>query len=102
MKRIYPILLAALMLPGLAFAQQTPAGTNISNQASASYIDSAGQPRTTTSNQVITVVQQVYSFSITPDGSTTTPGQTRTALAAPRSTSATRSAIPVTAQIPST
>ncbi|MFN3392506.1 MAG: beta strand repeat-containing protein [Meiothermus ruber] len=81
MKRIYPILLAALLLLGLALAQQTPAGTNISNQASASYIDSAGQPRTTTSNQVITVVQQVYSFSITPDGSTTTPGQTRTALA---------------------
>jgi uncharacterized repeat protein (TIGR01451 family) len=81
MKRIYPILLAALLLLGLALAQQTPAGTNISNQASASYIDSAGQPRTTASNQVITVVQQVYSFSITPDGSTTTPGQTRTALA---------------------
>lgn len=81
MKRIYPIVLAAILLFGLALAQQTPAGTNISNQASASYIDSAGQPRTTTSNQVITVVQQVYSFSITPDGSTTAPGQTRTALA---------------------
>jgi len=81
MQRIYPILLAALMFMGLTLAQQTPAGTNISNQASASYIDSAGQPRTTTSNQVITVVQQVYSFSITPDGSTTAPGQTRTALA---------------------
>lgn len=81
MQRIYPILLAMAVLLGLALAQQTPAGTNISNQASASYIDSAGQPRTTTSNQVITVVQQVYSFSITPDGTTTTPGQTRTALA---------------------
>ncbi|WP_051195670.1 DUF11 domain-containing protein [Meiothermus rufus] len=66
---------------GAVWAQQTPAGTNIANQASASYIDSAGQPRTTTSNQVITVVQQVYSFSITPDGNApATPGQTRSGL----------------------
>ncbi len=81
MKRTHPILLAAILLFGLALAQQTPAGTNISNQASASYIDSAGQPRTTTSNQVITVVQQVYSFTITPDGTQAAPGQTRSALA---------------------
>lgn len=81
MKRICPILLALLIALGLAWAQPTPAGTNISNQASASYIDSAGQSRTTTSNQVITVVQQVYSFTIIPDGTTTAPGQTRTALA---------------------
>ena len=58
----------------------TPAGTQIQNQASASYIDSAGQPRTTTSNLVVTVVQQVYSFTITPDGTESSPGQTKTAL----------------------
>ena len=81
MNKLFALLVAALILFGAVMAQQTPAGTNISNQASASYIDSAGQPRTTTSNQVITVVQQVYSFSITPDGSLATPGQTRTALA---------------------
>ncbi|GEM86402.1 beta strand repeat-containing protein [Meiothermus granaticius] len=76
------ILFTALwvLLLGFALAQQTAAGTNISNQASASYIDSAGQARTTTSNQVITVVQQVYSFTITPDGIPTAPGQTRSAL----------------------
>ncbi len=80
MNKLFALLVAVLVLFGAVLAQQTPAGTNISNQASASYIDSAGQARTTTSNQVITVVQQVYSFSITPDGTTATPGQTRNAL----------------------
>ncbi|MDT7920379.1 MAG: hypothetical protein RQ868_07265, partial [Meiothermus sp.] len=81
MNRLFALLVAALILFGAVMAQQTPAGTNISNQASASYIDSAGQPRTTTSNQVITVVQQVYSFTITPNGNNeNSPGQTKTAL----------------------
>jgi uncharacterized repeat protein (TIGR01451 family) len=75
----------ALLVLGTALAM-TPAGTQIQNQASASYIDSAGQPRTTTSNLVVTVVQQVYSFTITPDGTETDPppppgpGQIKTAL----------------------
>ncbi|HAR68491.1 MAG TPA: hypothetical protein DCR99_01965 [Thermus scotoductus] len=72
-------LVLALVL-GLALAAGTPAGTAIQNQASASYIDSAGQPRTTTSNLVTTIVQQVYSFTITPDGTTTAPGQIRNAV----------------------
>ncbi len=80
MNKLFALLVTVLVLFGSVMAQQTPAGTNIANQASASYIDSAGQPRTTTSNQVITVVQQVYSFSITPDGTQTIPGQTRAAL----------------------
>ncbi|KIX84767.1 conserved repeat protein [Thermus filiformis] len=65
---------------GLALAAGTPAGTAITNQAAASYIDSANQPRTTTSNLVTTIVQQVYAFSITPDGTETSPGQTRSNL----------------------
>jgi hypothetical protein len=69
----------ALLVLGTALAM-TPAGTQIQNQASASYIDSAGQPRTTTSNLVVTVVQQVYSFTITPNGTESAPGQVRTAL----------------------
>jgi hypothetical protein len=70
----------ALLALGTALAM-TPAGTQIQNQASASYIDSAGQPRTTTSNLVVTVVQQVYSFTITPDGTErTSPGQIKAAL----------------------
>ena len=81
MNKLFALLVAALILFGAVMAQQTPAGTNISNQASASYIDSAGQPRITTSNQVITVVQQVYSFTITPNGNNeNSPGQTKTAL----------------------
>ncbi len=70
----------ALLALGTALAM-TPAGTQIQNQASASYIDSAGQPRTTTSNLVVTVVQQVYSFTITPDGpNENSPGQIKAAL----------------------
>ncbi|KOX90685.1 hypothetical protein BVI061214_01879 [Thermus aquaticus] len=69
----------ALLVLGTALAM-TPAGTQIQNQASASYIDSAGQPRTTTSNLVVTVVQQVYDFTITPNGTESAPGQIRTAL----------------------
>jgi uncharacterized repeat protein (TIGR01451 family)/fimbrial isopeptide formation D2 family protein len=64
----------------MGLAQNTPAGTSIQNQASATYLDSANQPRTTTSNQVVTVVQQVYSFTITPDGTEASPGQTRSNL----------------------
>ena len=65
----------------LALAAPTPAGTSIQNQASATYVDSAGQPRSTTSNLVVTVVQQVYSFTITPNGANeASPGQTRSGL----------------------
>ncbi|HEU4742493.1 MAG TPA: hypothetical protein VFS50_12945 [Meiothermus sp.] len=90
MKRFSGILSLLLVLwLGLAIAQ-TPAGTSIQNQASATYIDSANQPRSTTSNLVVTVVQQVYSFTITPnsthsgspatEANLTAPGQIRTAL----------------------
>ncbi len=79
MKRAGFIGLLMAMLLGLAYAM-TPAGTAIQNQASASYIDSAGQPRTTTSNLVTTIVQQVYAFSITPNGTEAIPGQTKAAL----------------------
>ncbi len=72
-------LVLGMALLGLALAM-TPAGTGIQNQASASYIDSAGQPRTTTSNLVVTVVQQVYAFTIAPDGTEASPGQTRQGL----------------------
>lgn len=71
--------IALALVLSLAWAM-TPAGTAISNQASASYIDSAGQPRTTTSNLVTTIVQQVYSFTIAPNGTEANPGQTRSGL----------------------
>ena len=62
---------------GAVIAEGTPAGTEIRNQASASYTDSAGQPQTTTSNEVVTVVQPVYGVTITPDGTEAAPGQTQ-------------------------
>ncbi len=50
---------------GIAHAAPAPAGTNIANTASATYVDGNGVPRTATSNTVITVVQQVKSFTLT-------------------------------------
>ncbi|AEV15222.1 hypothetical protein TCCBUS3UF1_1730 [Thermus sp. CCB_US3_UF1] len=80
MKRIHVGFLLVVLM-GLALAAGTPAGTAITNQATATYIDSAGQPRTTTSNLVTTIVQQVYSFTITPDGNNEgNPGQVRSGL----------------------
>lgn len=79
MKRVGFISLLLALVLGLAYAM-TPAGTAIQNQASASYIDSANQPRTATSNLVTTIVQQVYAFSITPNGTEPSPGQTKNAL----------------------
>ena len=68
---------------GAVLAVGTPAGTEIRNQASASYVDSAGQPQTTTSNEVITVVQPVYGLEIKPDGADEDhPGQTKNMLPA--------------------
>jgi uncharacterized repeat protein (TIGR01451 family) len=46
----------------------TAAGTSITNQATATYIDSALQSKTATSNTVVTVVQQVASLTM-PAGS---------------------------------
>ncbi len=70
-----------LALLALVWAAGTPAGTEIRNQASASYVDSSGQPQTTTSNEVVTVVQAVYGFEIKPDGTEESPGQTKSGLA---------------------
>lgn len=58
-----------------AHAAPPPAGTTISNQASASYSDASGQPRTVTSNVVLTTVQQVASLTLTANGAqNATPG----------------------------
>ena len=58
-------LLCAGIHGGIAHAAPAPAGTNIANTASATYIDGNGVPRTATSNTVVTVVQQVKSFTLT-------------------------------------
>lgn len=61
-----------------AFAQQTAAGTEIKNQASASYSDGT-QTYTTVSNEVKVTVAKVSGLVITPDAGTVSsviPGQT--------------------------
>jgi len=86
------ILCAILASAGTALAL-TPAGTAIRNQSVATYEDGDGNPYITSSNEVITVVDEVYSFEITPNKSggtdapanfTDTPALTQ--LAAPGAT----------------
>ena len=60
-------LLAALLLVTAAWAQTTPAGVIITNQASADFVDSTGDGQTTLSNAVEVVVLPVYSFNVEPD-----------------------------------
>ncbi len=68
MKRTLALLFSLLaLLFGAAFAQKTPADTQINNIAEASYRDSNNQIQTAKSNEVVTVVQKVYSLSITPN-----------------------------------
>lgn len=67
--------LALLWLAAPAHAAAPPAGTSISNQASATYSDGSGVPRTVTSNSVQTTVTQVYSLTLTANGAqNATPG----------------------------
>ncbi len=69
-----PVLLALLLLTVTsAFAQTTPAGTQIRNRASATYEDLSGNTFSSVSNEVITVVLSVYGVSILPDDSGETP-----------------------------
>jgi uncharacterized repeat protein (TIGR01451 family) len=61
-------LLAVVLISEIAIAVAPPAGTSIGNQASATYTDASNTSRTATSNTVITIVQQVASFTLTTDG----------------------------------
>ena len=52
-----PLLLVALLVvASSAFAQTTPAGTQIRNRASATYQDTSGNNYTSLSNEVVTIV----------------------------------------------
>ena len=55
------VLIALLMAASSAFAQTTPAGTQIRNRASATYQDLSGNSYTSLSNEVITIVLPVTS-----------------------------------------
>jgi hypothetical protein len=72
MKPILSRLAAASLLAVFsfaAFAAAPPADTKIGNSATATYTDASNTERTTTSNTVVTVVQQVSSFALTADQS---------------------------------
>ena len=62
------VALLAAIVSTLAYAVAPPANTQIGNQASATYTDATNTQRTATSNVVVTVVQQVASFTLTTDG----------------------------------
>lgn len=67
----------AVLGSGGAYAQTPAAGAVIGNQATATYTDSGGTPRTATSNLVQTTVAQVYSHTLTASQSrTVAPGGT--------------------------
>lgn len=64
--------LSALLVTGvsaLVYAVAPPANTQIGNQATARYFDAGNTERQVSSNTVITVVQQVSSFTLTADQS---------------------------------
>jgi trimeric autotransporter adhesin len=64
----FALLATATLAVSAAFAQSsTKAGTQIQNQASATYTDSSGRPQVATSNLAVTVVQQVYGVQVKPD-----------------------------------
>ncbi len=76
--RLGAVMLAAAALAfgwsGAAFAAP-PAGTPIGNQATATYLDATSTLHSITSNPVITIVQQVASFTLTANGvRTAAPG----------------------------
>ncbi|MBU8921696.1 MAG: hypothetical protein KOO63_07730 [Bacteroidales bacterium] len=68
-----PVLVLALTLTAATAQAQTPAGTTIRNQASATFQDAVGNTYTTTSNEVTTIVLPVYGVSVLPDDSGETP-----------------------------
>ncbi len=70
---LLPALVLAVLLVSASAGAQTPAGTTIQNQASATFQDLLGTTYTATSNQVTTIVLPVYGVSILPDDSGETP-----------------------------
>jgi len=75
---LFVLTAGAISTLGSTPAHSAPAaGTVIGNQATATYNDAGGTPRTATSNLVQTTVSQVKSFQLAANGSrTAAPGQT--------------------------
>jgi hypothetical protein len=107
----FALLATATLAVSAAFAQSsTKAGTQIQNQASATYTDSSGRPQVATSNLAVTVVQQVYGVQVKPDKGNAPSASSNFALLpdpinayqARASVSRTRSRTPVTMSIRTT
>jgi hypothetical protein len=74
------VLLAIALIVSSSANAQTPAGTLIQNQASATFQDLSGNTYTATSNQVTTLVLPVFGVSVLPDGTAAAPGMIGTAI----------------------
>lgn len=61
---------AAGLMATAAWSAAPPAGTSISNQATASFKDSTGAQQLTASNTVVTTVTQVGAYTLTPSANT--------------------------------
>lgn len=70
--RLVIALALASVFAAQTFAQQTAGGTQIQNQASATYSDGSGNNYSTVSNTVTVTVANVSGISITPDAGTRT------------------------------
>ena len=74
------VILAIALVVSSAANAQTPAGTLIQNQASATFEDLSGNTYMATSNEVTTIVLPVYGVSVLPDGTAAAPGMVASAI----------------------
>jgi len=74
------VVLAIVLVVSSAANAQTPAGTTIQNQASATFEDLSGNSYMATSNAVTTIVLPVFGVSVLPDGTAAAPGMVGTAI----------------------
>jgi trimeric autotransporter adhesin len=66
LRTTFTVLAVGLTFVQLAFSAAPPAGTSITNQATASYRDGSGAQQLSTSNTVVTTVTQVGAYTLTP------------------------------------
>jgi uncharacterized repeat protein (TIGR01451 family) len=70
LKAVLAVVSGGILLSQIAIAAVPAAGTNITNQATATYLDGSGSLQLATSNAVTTVVQQVGAYTLTPTSNT--------------------------------
>ena len=70
LKAVVAVVSGGVLLSQIALAAVPAAGTNITNLATASYLDGSGTQQFSTSNPVTTIVQQVGAYTLTPSSNT--------------------------------